>query len=306
MHVALHRARARRGTSASAILDLLVRHVLSLDKEAAKDVFNAKDGIGKRPVFYSLCPEAIELSLASGLLYKMCSGQQTLYGHISDECLLRHCSKENILTPAIVRALKHRVASCFGDEYLFEVERPEIIEVLLEEKGLLDRPSVPSLKTEVGAYGWTLLHECVNKGVVTQTILRALRHQVNTKFVPLISRSQKKADQYIRGKTPVFLAEKSDVVEMFLNENMEELKLEQGEGWTLLHECFKKHIVTPNITRSLEHQLFRVEQPEILEALLSEKPEGLPLRHEGSGRTLLQECARKGIVTPGLIRVAVQ
>lgn len=177
-----------------------------------------------------------------------------------------------------------------GDSgYLFTLSSPKIIETWLEMKADSD-----GLLLKLGNH-WTLLHEYVSKGIVTEGILRHLRCQINNLYL---------------NKSPVFIAEKSEIVEMFLRYYGGDLKLNLDDGWTLLQECTSKGIVTPEIMRALISQvvpsfgqryLFEVKQPEILEILLDAKLEGLQLELE-NGWTLLHECSRRGIVTAKIVQ----
>ena len=177
----------------------------------------------------------------------------------------------------------------FQPRYLFMLSSPEIIETWLEMK---DESGGLLLELE---NHWTLLHECVSKGIVTERILGKLRHQANNLYL---------------GKSPVFVAEKSEIVEMFLRHYGVDLMLHLEDGWTLLQQCTLMGIVTPEIMRALTNQvvpsfgpryLFEVKQSEILEILLDAKLEGLQLELE-NGWTLLHECSRRGIVTAKIVQ----
>ena len=176
----------------------------------------------------------------------------------------------------------------FGPRFLFTLSNPEIIETWLEMEDESD-----GLLLELENH-WTLLHECVSKGIVTERILGKLRHQANNLYL---------------GKSPVFVAEKSEIVEMFLRYYGGDLMLHLEDGWTLLQQCTLMGIVTPEIMRALTNQvlpffgpryLFEVKQSEILEILLDAKLEGLQLELE-NGWTLLHECSRRGIVTGKIV-----
>ena len=176
----------------------------------------------------------------------------------------------------------------FGPRYLFKLNSLQMIEDWLEM-----RIDADGLLLELENH-WTLLHECVEKGIVTEKILKKLRHQSNTLH---------------KGRSPVFIAQKAEIVEMFLKEYSGDLKLHLEDGWTLLQECATKNIITPEIMRTLVSQvvpsfgpryLFEVKQPEILEIMLEAKLDGLQLELE-NGWTLLHECSKKGIVTAKIV-----
>ena len=73
----------------------------------------------------------------------------------------------------LIKNKRHQVVPSFGPRYLFEVKQPELLEALLEE-------GIEGLQLEL-ENGWTLLHECSSKGIVTTKIVELLGHQVNSR-----------------------------------------------------------------------------------------------------------------------------
>ena len=176
---------------------------------AAKEIYNAKDKDGRRPVDYlfgvknaEVIEQVLQLKL-EGLELEKENGLT----------LLHHCAKEGILTPTILRALQHQA---------FRLNDSESLEKCLSY-------DLKDLTLQYDDDGWTLLHHCAKEGIVTPTILRALQHLVN-------SMDSSK-------KTPIFYAKNSEIVEIFLDEKNLDLKVELDDHGTLLQHCLKEGIV---------------------------------------------------------------
>ena len=234
-------------------------------ESAAEDIFNAKDDYGKRPVdtiwlgtqHYGKRPvdtilletqhaEVIELLLLRMKLHFNADIiEQVLKRNLkglkleldNGWTLLHHCVKEGIVTPTILKALEHQLNSLDSSkkiEVMFSAQHAEVVEILLNNFPM-KFSEILGVKLEQDK-GWTLLHHCVKEGIITPTILKALEHQVN-------SMDSSK-------KTPIFYAEKSEIVQLFLDEGIGDLKLdfrhflELGERGTLLQHCFNEGILT--------------------------------------------------------------
>ena len=117
-------------------------------------------------------PEAIELYLTSGIA-------DAVLERRDGWTLLHECAKQGIVTPVIIKALRHHIDRSDMDGktpvfYLTEVYgTPKTVELFALHTVHLER-----LRLELKA-GWTLLHQCVEEEIVTPTRIRILRHHVN-------------------------------------------------------------------------------------------------------------------------------
>jgi hypothetical protein len=157
-------------------------------------------------------------------------------------------------------------------------------------------------------FGEPLLHYCVRKNILTQTIWYTLVSQREMEF---------------EGKTAAFHADSSHAVERLLELTslLEGLKLVDNNGEPLLHHCVKTDILTDSIWSVLVHQrvmsLFYASTSSAVERLLTLSStlegcdlvsnHGEPLLHpltlEGcdlvsnNGKPLLHHCMKKDILT---------
>lgn len=102
---------------------------------------------------------------------------------------------------------------------------------------------------------WSFTKEMYD--TVSLNIISTLRDQVNQRVTIVEDYSRYKVDQVNVGRTPVFGAEHARIVKEFL-EAAKKLNIQldtvMDDGYTLLHNCFKKNIVNPYLIKELVHQ----------------------------------------------------